>query len=222
MELHITKMLCERIEALENLNTQAWNEQRIASQESGDLRKKLSHEKELSDLGWKERREYKDEAEDLLRRRDENAVIWLKEEASWWATNSRLTKRIRELEASLCQFEYIWHTTEKRQDARVAELEALLCPPDNTQLADWEPDWDEAPPEAIFWAADSTLDEEEPSCAFWYAKHPVRKVPGKVWMWDLSSDAGNSALQLIWDAGEVDLGPVDWRTTLRRRPNDTG
>ena len=213
MELHIMKLLCERIEALENLNTQAWNEQRIASQESADLRKKLSHEKELSALGWKERLEYKDEAEDLLRRRDEKAVIWLKEEASWWATNSRLTKRIRELEASLCQFEYIWHTTEKRQDARIAELEALLCSPDLTQLEDWEPDWDEAPPRANFYAVDKALADKV-AVSFWYEREPSRKETGLVWTWDYGSN--------VWDAGEVDLGPVDWRTTLRRRPNDTG
>ncbi len=71
-----------------------------------------------------------------------------------------------------------------------------------------EPDWTKAPPWAMWWAVDAN------GMAWWYATQPEY----------LSGDGTEWACgQPAWRVGEIDLPVgVDWRTTLRRRPEATG
>jgi hypothetical protein len=67
-----------------------------------------------------------------------------------------------------------------------------------------QPDWATAPPWVNWWAADANGETH------WFVSAP--KVFDSIWM-------PHPHLEIIDDDGDVDLPVgIDWRTTLRRRP----
>ena len=70
-----------------------------------------------------------------------------------------------------------------------------------------QPDWATAPPWVNWWAADANGETH------WFVSAP--KVFDSIWM-------PHPHLEIIDDDGDVDLPVgIDWRTTLRRRPEVT-
>jgi len=76
----------------------------------------------------------------------------------------------------------------------------------DTQPEAPEPDWDEAPEWAQWWAVDAD------GLTYWYGIVPPTLSPTHD-MWDTGPDGFDTPIGYI----DLPLG-IDWRTTLRRRP----
>jgi len=100
---------------------------------------------------------------------------------------------------------------------RYDHFEAALAWLD-AQPAAPEPDWDSAPEWANWWAASVPVGLYKFTNAFWYAEKPHMRAHE----WVCATNPDGSPTGKMMGAPYVDLPlGIDWRTTLRRRPEVT-